>query len=654
MGTRTGPSARTASGRLPRRLSPLALILALAASAPAARAQAPAPVVYRVSFPEPQHRYAQVEAVFAGVGAAPLEIRMSRASPGRYALHEFARHVFDVHAVDGRGRALAIERPNPHQWNVSGHDGMVRFGYRVYGDTVDGTFLAVDTTHAHMNMPATLVWARGMESRPVRIAFERPAGTAWRIATQLRPTGDPLTFTAANLQYLMDSPTEFSDFTLRTLTVWLPEGRAVPAARREATIRLALHHGGSEREADALIADIARVAREAGAVFGEFPDYDVGHFTFVADYLPYASGDGMEHRNSAVLTSSAALGDGVQRASLLGTIAHEFFHGWNTERIRPRSLEPFDFEDANMSGELWLAEGVTSYYESLLMHRAGLASLEDTAAEFGRTVDAVIRSPGRRFRSAVEMSRLAPFVDAARWVDRTNWENLYISYYTWGAALGLALDLSLRDRSGGRITLDDFMRLMWRRYGRPAPLVEGLVAVPYTLRGARDCLADVSGDPAFADAFFDRFVEGRDVADYEGLLGRAGLVLRRRSPGRTWLGDVAFAAGRRGVRLSGPAPLGSPIHRTGLDQDDEIVGLDGVVMRSASDVDGVLRSRKPGDTIPIVFERRGERVSGSLALEEDPALEVVPAERAGGALTGAQRAFRDAWLGEKGVGSLFP
>jgi hypothetical protein len=533
----------------------LALILALAASAPAARAQAPDPVVYRVSFPEPQHRYAQVEAVFAGVGAAPLEIRMSRTSPGRYALHEFARHVFDVHAVDGRGRTLAIERPDPHQWTVSGHDGMVRFGYRVYGDTVDGTFLAVDTTHAHMNMPATLVWARRLEGAPCglpstpgrhRLADRHAAAADGRSADLHR--GEPA---APDGQ-----PHEFSDFTLRTLTVSLPEGRAVPAARREATIRLALHHDGGEREADALMADIARVAREAGAVFGEFPDYDEGQFTFVADYLPYASGDGMEHRNSAVVTSSAALGDGVQRASLLGTIAHEFFHGWNTERIRPGSLEPFEFVDAKMSGELWIVEGVTSYYESLLMHRAGFASRRTPRPSSGAPS---MPSSGvrRRFRSAVvEMSRLAPFVDAVRGSHQLGELHFLI---TWGAASVwrsiLVARAQRRADHAGRLHAPHgggmgARHLSWKARSR-SPRPRRAIAW-------RTCRAT-----AFADAFFDRFVEGATGRLRGFVAGRAGLCCA--AGARAGLaGDAAFGAGRRGVRLSGPAPVGSPVHRAGL------------------------------------------------------------------------------------------
>src|SRR6185295_17352486 len=143
--------------------------------------------------------------------------------------------------------------------------------------------------------------------------------------------------------------------------------------------------------------------------FGEFPEYELGYYTFLADYLPYASGDGMEHRNSTVMTANGSIR--TARQDLLGTVSHEFFHGWNVERIRPRSLEPFNLEDVNMSGELWLAEGFTNYYGALLLHRAGLANLNDTAAGWGSTLDTVIRSPARKFRSAEDMSRLAQVVD---------------------------------------------------------------------------------------------------------------------------------------------------------------------------------------------------------------------------------------------------
>ena len=156
--------------------------------------------------------------------------------------------------------------------------------------------------------------------------------------------------------------------------------------------------------------------RQEREVFGEFPGYEPGSYTFIADYLPYASGDGMEHRNSTVMTSSATHSREPRRG-LLDTVAHEFFHGWNVERIRPRSLEPFDFERANMSGELWLAEGFTQYYGPLALSRAGLADLRDDRRTFAELIRQSSSSPGRDVRSAEEMSRMAPFTDGGRTID---------------------------------------------------------------------------------------------------------------------------------------------------------------------------------------------------------------------------------------------
>ena len=141
-------------------------------------ADAQEPIRYRLSFPAPAHHWAQIEVTFTGLPPAPLEARMSRASPGRYAVHEFAKNVYDVHAFDGQGSELTPTRPDPAEWAIAGHDGTVRLAYKIYGDVVDGTYLAIDTTHAHLNMPATLMWARGLDDRAVRVTFDLPPGSA--------------------------------------------------------------------------------------------------------------------------------------------------------------------------------------------------------------------------------------------------------------------------------------------------------------------------------------------------------------------------------------------------------------------------------------------------------------------------------------------
>jgi predicted metalloprotease with PDZ domain len=591
------------------------------------------PIRYRFTFPEPQHRWMQVEATFPEIGAAALELRMSRASPGRYSLHDFAKNVYDVHIFGADGRELTAGRPDPYGWRVEDHGGAATVRYKVFGDRVDGTYLAIDTSHAHINMPAAIMWARGLDDRPSTLSFDPPAGRPWRVATQLMPGSGPFELTAPNLQYLMDSPTELGPVAIREFK---QDGRV---------FRFAAHHTGSDDELDTLIRDVQKIVREEGAVFGEYPAYEPGYYTFLADYLPYASDDGMEHRNSTSMTSSSSIAR--NRSGLLDTVAHEFFHNWNVERIRPRSLEPFNFEAANMSGELWLAEGFTQYYGPLALSRAGLADLPSTATTLAGLVSSVVLNPAHELRSAVEMSRMAPFTDGGHTSDRTNWSTTYISYYPFGGAIALALDLTLRQQFDG-VTLDDFMRAMWLVHGKPGGSRPGYVDRPYTSADAEARLSEVTGNPAFARDFFDRYIHGHEVADYERLLRPAGLVLRKERAGRAWIGTDRLVDGRVGARLdASPAP-GTPAYAAGLDRDDVITELAGQRIGSAERVADILRAHKPGDNIPAsITDRTGETRRLTITTSEDPAIGLVPVEATGGAPSSAQRAFRQHWLGSR-------
>jgi predicted metalloprotease with PDZ domain len=602
----------------------------LAALGGAAPFGADAPIRYRFTFPEPQHRWIQVEARFEAIGSAPLELRMSRSSPGRYAPHDFAKNVYDVQAFNGDGREIATSRPDPYGWTIAGHGGTVTVKYKVFGDYVDGTYLAVDATHAHINMPAAILWGRGLDDRSITVAFAPPDGKKWQVATQLLAGGSPFEFSAPNLQYLMDSPAEFGPIAIRRFTV------------AERTYRFAAHHTGTDVELDAFVKDVEKIVLEQGEIFGEYPAFEPGHYTFIADYLPYAAGDAMEHRNSTVMTSASSLRN--NRIGLLDTVAHEFFHIWNVERIRPQSLEPFDFERVNMSGELWLAEGFTQYYGTIVLSRTGLVDQQGTATTLGGLVSSVMLNPARRVRSVEEMSRMAAFTDGSDALDRTNWPDTYISYYDFGGAVALALDLTLRDRSAGRVTLDDYMRAMWRVHGRPGGKRPGYVDRPYTAADAEARLAEVSGDPRFARDFFARYIQGREVVDYTKLLARAGLVLRRRSPGRPWWGDVALDV-RGGVRIGSRPVMGTPIYAAGLDLDDRISELDGQRIQSPQDIALVLGRHRPGDVVVVRFvDRAGVSKTGRVTLGEDPRLDLIPIESTGGTLTPEQKRFRESWL----------
>src|SRR6187431_652399 len=369
------------------------LFVVLILSVPAWAQQAP--IEYKLSFPAPEHRWMLVEARFPNVPSGTLQLRMARTSPGRYALHEFAKNVFDVSIANGKGQPLTATRPDPHEWDVANHDGTVVVTYKIFGDRTDGTYLGIDDIHAHINIPAALMFARGWFERPARLTFVQPAGKAWKVATQLFPTSDPLVFTAPNIHYLMDSPTDFSNFMLREFTINDGQKRSGPPP----TFRVALTHDGTEAEADAFAKDVERIVREELALWGELPSYETNTYTFLSVYLPWASGDGMEHRNSTSLTSSGALRNPQQRAGIIGTVAHEFFHSWNMERLRSAGIEPFNFEEADMSDDLWLGEGFTNYYDGLVQERAGFTSLDGFAGELAGVINQVTLSPGRIFRS---------------------------------------------------------------------------------------------------------------------------------------------------------------------------------------------------------------------------------------------------------------
>ncbi len=581
------------------------------------------PVRYSVSFPNAAHHEAEVRATFTGVRQPVLEVLISRSSPGRYSLHEFPKQVYNLKATDGQGHALTVTQPFDYQWNVSGHKGTVVVEYTVFGDRADGTFDGIDTTHAHLNMPATFAYAHGFEKTPVSIQFAIPEGSNWKVATQLAPHPDG-TWTAPFMDRMMDSPVELSDLTM------------VEWKTGNSQFRMALHHKGSADEAAAYAKVIASVTAEEEGVWGAFPQYDNGNYTFLLDYLPYVNGDGMEHRNSTVIAATRDLKDAASQ--LIGTVAHEFFHSWNVKRIRPKSLEPFDYENPNMSGELWFAEGFTNYYGPLSLKRAGLQSIERFTRSMGGAVSSVMTAPGRQIFNVVDMSRHAVFFDGGASNDPTNTANIFISYYTYGQAIALGTDLAIRAQFPGK-SLDDWMRAMWKEHPDSQK--------PYTLDDLQQTLASVTSKE-FAAQIFTNHVYGKEPMDYEKLLARAGILLRKVSTPAVWTGAQGLTFSDRGADITATL-RGSPLYNAGLDRGDRIVEWDGKSIKTQAELNTLLDTYKPGDHIKLQVESRAGKKDVDVELAGPPGYELEPYEMAGKELTPEMKAFRDAWLSSKAI-----
>jgi predicted metalloprotease with PDZ domain len=192
------------------------------------------------------------------------------------------------------------------------------------------------------------------------------------------------------------------------------------------------------------------------------------------------------------------------------------------------------------------------------------------------------------------------------------------------------------------------MQAMWTKHGRAGQKEPGKVATPYTTDDLKAVLGEVSGDRAFAIDFFARYVQGHELVDYGRLLTRAGLVLRKRAAGAAFINGAQLTFGAGGARVNTPVPFDSALYKAGVERDDLIVSIDTTAMTSQQALDELLRKHKPGTQVPIRFARRGgETVNATLLLEENPRMEIVPVEQAGGTLSDEQRRFREDWLGSK-------
>lgn len=547
---------------------------------------------YVISFDNAAHHEADISATFNEIVEDTLSLRMSRTSPGRYALHEFAKNVYNLKAFDSKGDALPISKNNPYEWLVPKHDGTVKITYTLYANRADGTYSQIDETHAHLNIPATFMYAPSLSTRKITVDFKTRDDLNWKIATQL-PLIKNNTYSAPNLQYFMDSPTELSNHKLSEFNI---DGQ---------TIKLALHDPCTEEEASTYFEKVKKVVLAEKEVFGELPTFDYGSYTFIACYVPNASGDGMEHRNSTILTSTRTLSNGGMDRNI-GTVSHEFFHSWNVERIRPKSLEPFNFEEANMSGELWFAEGFTSYYTNLILCRAGLITPEKYVEGLTGTFNYVWNSPARQFFNPIEMSYQAPFVDAATSVDPVNRENTFISYYSYGSVLGLALDLQLRNEG---LNLDDFMKLVWSTYGKTEK--------PYTIENLNELLNTYAGK-TFGNNFFNSFVYKSEMPQYNELFKTVGISMSQNAEIAYFGAAVSITDDLNG-KIGSNTKIGSPAYLAGLDKDDIITSINGKSFPNGIQFNTFINEGfKPEDTLSITFLRDGMERKTEVILTSDP------------------------------------
>jgi predicted metalloprotease with PDZ domain len=600
----------------------------------------PKGIFYSVSFPNAVHHEAEIMMTIPQSPAKSFRVRVSRSSAGRYATHEFGKNIYNVTATDINGKLLPLKQIEGDVYEVGDeHPETVRISYTLFGNWTDGTYASIDASHAHLNMPAAFMWVIGLEKLPVRFEFNDLEKYGWKVATQLKHEGANV-YSSSNLQYMMDSPTELSNFNEVSWDVVNTDGK-------KEKINLTVHSDDAQPVIDNFGKMVQKMVLEEKAVFGELPAYDYGEYTFLDDVYPTTSGDGMEHRNSTCIVQPIAKVEGNE-VRLLSTFSHEYFHSWNVKRIRPKTLEPFNFEHANMSSELWFAEGFTQYYGEMLLVRSGFHTVDEYTHTLSGLVNSVLNTPAAAKYSATQMSRYSVFADAGVSIDPNNDNNIFTSYYFYGGAIAVALDLRLR--SEFNLTLDDYMRTVW--------LARGKVMKPYTIPDLQSDLAKLTKNPKFAAEFFNKYIYGVEKNNYEALLAKAGLILRKAQAGKAWAGSLsgnarrgragqARTTGAEGLPILTSTVIGTPIYKAGLDAGDIILKADGKDIKDEQGFDEIVAAKNIGDKIAVSYKNRTGAHETTVTLEENPTLEVVTYEKAGKELTKDQDAFRKNWLSSK-------
>jgi predicted metalloprotease with PDZ domain len=348
----------------------------------------------------------------------------------------------------------------------------------------------------------------------------------------------------------------------------------------------------------------------------------------------------MEHLTSTQIIEPGALGEDGVYSSALDTVAHEFFHVWNVKRLRPLELGPWDFTRPVSTRALWIAEGFTNYYGHLMRRRAGL--WDDTAflRRASQTITGIENAPGTPLMSAENSSLSAPFIDDAPHAQKTNLENTAISYYPKGELVALVLDLLVRGKTKGKVSLDDVMRRMYEEFYLKSPNAS------YYLHGRGYTTADferVASEVSATDlsTFFARYTRGTETLPYDEAFSYFGLQLTREPARQTYNAGLAVDWGASGNLTIGSVRAGSTGEDAGLQAGDEIISLGRKEVKRENFLVMLNRFRQ-GERVPITVKRDRRTISTTLLLGPPERFEYRIEERADE--TPQQQALRAAWL----------
>lgn len=538
--------------------------------------------------------------------------------PGSYMIRDFAKNIVKLDATCG-GKSVEVIKTDKQSWMCDSCDGVLIITYQVYAWDLSVRSAHLDTTHGYFNGTSVFLKVVGQEREACTVEILPPDGQAyahWRVATTLARPNETAhlgfgRYDAENYDELIDHPVEMGDFTFASFDVSdVPHEIAIT--------------GRHDADMGRLCEDLKPICELHVSMFGDLPKMERYLFQVMAVGDGYG---GLEHRSSTSLICKrddlpypdmGKPSDGYRQ--LLGLCSHEYFHLWNVKRIRPKV-----FMDANLSKEvhtklLWVFEGFTSYFDDLSLVRSQRITPESYLELLAQVITRVMRGTGRKKQTVTESS----FDTWTKFYKQDeNAPNAIVSYYTKGALIALALDLTIRLQTEGVKSLDDVMRSLWDRFGSQGVGLEE--------KDIESFINQVTG--LKLERFFNQALYSTDDLPLGNLLASVGVGYEMRPakgmddkgglrkdnresviPTRS-LG-VRFRTNNLGIELTHVLDQGAA-QDAGLSAGDVIVAVDGI--RAAHGAIDKLVARLPaGQSIEVHAFRRDELMCFQLMPKPSP------------------------------------
>jgi predicted metalloprotease with PDZ domain len=538
---------------------------------------------YEVSMSEPHTHYFEVKMNVLDYQKDYFDVQMPVWSPGSYLVREFAKSVENFSA-SANEKVLKSDKINKNTWRIYTNQAQnVNISYKIYANELSVRTSFIDASHAYFNGTSIFMFIDELRKNPIKLTIH-PYKDWKKISTSLPvletdKSGPGYKFQAPNYDILVDSPVEIGNQETFDFT-------------SAGVVHHVAMYGKGNYDVEKLKVDMGKITQAATDVFGENPNKE---YTFIIHNLTKGSG-GLEHLSSTTLEVNRWTYGENKYKGFLSLVAHEYFHLWNVKRVRPIELGPFDYNNENYTSLLWVMEGFTSYYDELLLYRAGFYTEEEITRVFNGAINSIENQPGNKVQP-VAHSSFDAWIKAYR--PNENSYNTTISYYTKGSVVANMLDLMIVNSTKGKKGLDNVMQFLYNEYYKKQ-------GRGFTPKEMQTTLETVSG--LQLDDFFAKYINGTETFDYNTIFGYANFSVEKIVSTSPSLGVSMNGNKIRTVYRNSTAYLG------GLNVNDEILAIDGFrVNGNASDF---IEGKKVNDKLNVLISRDNLIQTLTISLKE--------------------------------------